>query len=180
MFAYLVSVSVRLLLVYAIGWPSCRRHAPSPLWEASACTVTGFPLVIVSEWLGGTLGNEILDLLEAGSLPFHPMCKDCFLLEHCPEWFSMMAEMWHEVSHVCDHSDEAGQLLFIRGGGSFLLFPVSSSGRDACHQRCTPHQRMRPCGRLSSNFLLFSTRPSIWATLRRFTRLASWSSSDTP
>ena len=29
-------------------------------------------------------------------------------------------------------------------GGSFLLFPVSSSGRDACHQRCTPHQRMRP------------------------------------
>ena len=42
MFAYLVSVSVRLLLVYAIGWPSCGRHAPSPLWEASACTVTGF------------------------------------------------------------------------------------------------------------------------------------------
>ena len=31
-------------------------------------------------------------------------------------------------------------------GGSFLLFPVSSSGRDACHQHCTPHQRMRPWG----------------------------------
>ena len=42
MFAYLVSMSVRLLLAYAIGWPSCSKHAPSPLWEASACTVTGF------------------------------------------------------------------------------------------------------------------------------------------
>ena len=30
------------------------------------------------------------------------------------------------------------------GGGSFLLFPVSSSGTDACHQHCTLLQRMRP------------------------------------
>ena len=35
-------------------------------------------------------------------------------------------------------------------------------------------------GHLSSNFLLFSTSPSTWATLRRLIRLASWSSSDTP
>ena len=179
MFAYLVSVSVRLLLAYAIGWPSCRRHAPSPLWEASRLYYDWFPSVIVSEWLGGTLGNQILELLEAGVRHFIP-CEDRLLLEHCPEWFSMMAEMWHEVPHVCDHSNEAGQLLFIRGGGSSLLFPVFSSGRDACHQRCTPHKKSETLGRLSSNFLLFSTKPSIWATLRRFTRLASWSSSDTP
>ena len=56
----------------------------------------------------------------------------------------MMAEMWYEVPHVCDHSNEADQLLFVCGGGSSLLFPVFSLGRDACHQRCTPHQRMRP------------------------------------
>ena len=35
-------------------------------------------------------------------------------------------------------------------------------------------------GHLSSNFLLFNTKPSIWATLRRLNKLASWSSSDTP
>ena len=35
-------------------------------------------------------------------------------------------------------------------------------------------------GHLSSNFLLFSTKPSIWATLRRLIRLASWSSLDIP
>ena len=144
MFAYLVSVSVRLLLAYAIGWPSCSRHTPSPLWEASACTVTWFPLVIVSEWPGGTLANEILDLLEAGVCHFIP-CEDHLLLEHCPEWFSVMAEVWHEVPHVCDYSNEAGQLCVCPwGGGSSLLFPVSSLGRDACHQRCTPQQRMRP------------------------------------
>ena len=80
MFAYLVSVSVRLLLAYAIGWPSCNKQAPSPLWEASACTVTG-SLVIVTEGLGGTLGNQILYLLEAGICHFIP-CKDCILLEH--------------------------------------------------------------------------------------------------
>ena len=102
MFAYLVSVSVRLLLAYAIGWPSCRRHAPSPLWSIRLYC-DWFPSVIVSEWLGGTLGNEILDLLEAGICHFIP-CEDRLLFEHCPEWFSVMAEMWHEVSHVCDHS----------------------------------------------------------------------------
>ena len=36
MLAYLVSVSVKLLLAKAIGFPSCTRQAPSPLWEASA------------------------------------------------------------------------------------------------------------------------------------------------
>ena len=44
MFAYLVSVSVKLLLAKAIGFPSCTKQAPSPLWEASAYTVTGFVL----------------------------------------------------------------------------------------------------------------------------------------
>ena len=44
MLTYLVSVSVRLLLAEAIGFPSCTKQAPSPLWEASACTVTGFVL----------------------------------------------------------------------------------------------------------------------------------------
>ena len=41
MLVYLVSVSVRLLLAKAIGFPSCTKQAPRPLWEASACTVTG-------------------------------------------------------------------------------------------------------------------------------------------
>ena len=116
MFAYLVSVSVRLLLAYAIGWPSCSKHAPSPLWEGICLYCDWFPSVIVLKWLGGTLGNEILDLLEAGICHFIP-CEDRLLLEHCMEWLSMMAEMWHEVSHVCDHSNETGQLLFIHGGG---------------------------------------------------------------
>ena len=144
MFVYLVSVSVRLLLAYAIGWPSCSKARTKSSLGSIHLYCDWFPSVIVSEWLGGTLGNQILDLLEAGVCHFIP-CEDRLLLEHCTEWFSLMAEMWHEVSHVCDHSNEAGQLLFIRGGGgSFPLFPVSSSGRDACHQRCTPHQRMRP------------------------------------
>ena len=40
MLAYLVSVSVKLLLAKVIGFPSCTKQVPSPLWEASACTVT--------------------------------------------------------------------------------------------------------------------------------------------
>ena len=65
------------------------------------------------------------------------------------------------------------------GGESFQLFPVSSLDRDACHQHySTPKNKTLGC--LSSNFLLFSTSSSTWATLRRLIRLASWSSSETP
>ena len=72
--------------------------------------------------------------------------EDCVLLEECMERLSVVAQMRYEVSHVCNHSNEAGQLLFICDGGSFLLFPVSSSDMDACHQHCTLLQRMRPLG----------------------------------
>ena len=41
-------------------------------------------------------------------------------------------------------------------------------------------RRNRGHTHLSSNFLLFSTSPSTWATLRRLLRLASWSSLETP
>ena len=123
MFAYLVSVSVRLLLAYAIGWPSCSKARTKSSLGGIRLYCDWFPSVIVSEWLGGTLGNQILDLLEAGICHFIP-CEDRLLFEHCPEWFSMMAEMWHEVSHVCDHSNEAGQLLFIRGGGGHFCYSL--------------------------------------------------------
>ena len=73
MFVYLVSVSVRLLLVYAISWLSCSKARTKSSLGGICLYCDWFPSVIVSEWLGGTLGNEILDLLEAGSLPFHPM-----------------------------------------------------------------------------------------------------------
>ena len=42
-----------------------------------------FSSVIVMKRLGGTLGNQILYLLEA--------CEDCILLEHCTEWLSVVA-----------------------------------------------------------------------------------------
>ena len=91
----------------------------------------------------------------------------------------MMAEMWHEVSHVCDHSNEAGQLLFIHGG-VISVIPCIFFGQGCMPSALYSAPKNETLGRLSSNFLLFSTKPSIWATLRRFTRLASWSSSDTP
>ena len=89
MFAYLVSVSVRLLLAYAIGLPSCNKHAPSPL-GGIRLYFHWFSSVIVTEGLGGTLGNQILYLLEAGICHFIP-CEDCILLEHCTEWLSVVA-----------------------------------------------------------------------------------------
>ena len=70
--------------------------------------------------------------------------KTASCLSIAPEWFSVMAEMWHEVSHVCDHSNEAGQLLFVRGGGHlcYSLYFL----RAGMHAISTvlPHQRMRP------------------------------------
>ena len=89
----------------------------------------------------------------------------------------MMAEMWHEVSHVCDHSNEAGQLLFICGGGVISVIPCIFFGQGCMPSALYSTPKNETLGRLSSNFLLFSTKPSIWATLRRVTRLASWSSS---
>ena len=54
MLAYLGSMSVRLLLAKAMGWSfplcCCMRHAPSPLREASTCTVTGS---VLSLYLSG-------------------------------------------------------------------------------------------------------------------------------
>ena len=84
------------------------------------------PLVIVSEWLGGTLGDQVLNLLETDICHFIPG-KDHLLFKYCPERLSVVAQMWYEVPHVCDHSYETGQLLLVYGGGgSFQLFPVSS------------------------------------------------------
>ena len=40
-FAYLVSVSVKLLLANAIGLPSCKIHAPRPFNDALHCSITG-------------------------------------------------------------------------------------------------------------------------------------------
>ena len=65
------------------------------------------PSVIVPERLGGTLGNQVLYFLEAGICHLIPG-KDRILLEYCPERLSVVAQMWHNISHVCYHSNEAG------------------------------------------------------------------------
>ena len=104
MLAYLVSVSVRLLLAYAIGSPSCYKQVPSPFGRhPPVLSLASFGWF----WLGGTLGNQVLYFLEAGICNLIPG-KDRILLKHCPERLSVVAQMWHEVSHVCYHSNEAG------------------------------------------------------------------------
>ena len=45
MFAYLVSVSVKLLLVKAMGLPSCKMQAPRPFNDASHYKITGLFLL---------------------------------------------------------------------------------------------------------------------------------------
>ena len=76
-------------------------------------------------------------------LPFHPMRRpplawalhgvvQCDGLDVARSFPCMWPFQWNWPAAVCLWE------------GSSLLFPVSSLGRDACHQHCTPHQRMRP------------------------------------
>ena len=91
-----------------------------------------------------------------------------------------MGQMWHEVPHVCDHSYETGQLLLVYGGGVISVIPSIFLGHGCMPLALYSALKNETLGCLSSNLLLFSTSPSIWATLRRLIRLVSWSSSDTP
>ena len=91
-----------------------------------------------------------------------------------------MRQMWHEVPHVCDHSYETGQLLLVYEVGVISVIPCVFLGQGCMTSVLYSTLKNETLGHLSSNFLLFSTSPSIWATLRRLLRLASWSSSETP
>ena len=144
MFAYLVSVSVRLLLAYAIGWPSCNKHAPSPLWEASTCTVTGFlrsqywrglvALLAIKSFIFWKLAFAISSQVKTGSCLSFAWSGSVWWLR-CGMKFPMYVAIPMKLASCC---------LSVGGVGSFLLSLVSSSGMDACHQRCTPLERMRP------------------------------------
>ena len=51
----------------------------------------------------------------------------------------MMAEMWHEVSHVCDHSNEAGPVVVYPWGGVISVIPCIFFG-----QGCMPSSTVPP------------------------------------
>ena len=65
-------------------------------------------------------------------------------------------------------------------GGVISVIPCIFFGQGCMPSALYSTPKNETLGCLSSNFLLFSTRPSIWATLRKLIRLASWCSSDTP
>ena len=61
-------------------------------------------------------------------------------------------------------------------GGVISVIPCIFFGQGCMPSALYSAPKNETLGCLSSNFLLFSTKPSIWATLRRLTKLASWSS----
>ena len=176
MLAYLVSVSVRLLLAYAIGSPSCNKQAPSPLWEASTCTVTGF--------LQSYYRKGLVALLAIKSFIFWKLAFATSSQAKTASFLSIA---------------QRGSVWWLRCGTKFPMYVTIPMNLASCclsmggvisvipciffRQGCMPSAlysapKNETLGHLSSNFLLFSTSPSTWATLRRLIRLASWSSSD--
>ena len=121
------------------------------------------------------------DPLSSGSwhLPFHPMRRPPLAWAlpgvgsvwwlRCGMKFPMYVTIPMKLASCC-----------LSVGGVISVIPCIFFGQGCMPSALYSAPKNETLGCLSSNFLLFSTKPSIWATLRRLTRLASWSSSDTP
>ena len=178
MSACLVSVSVRHLLPYAICSPSCSKQVPSPLWEASACTVTGFLWSYYWRGLVALLAIKSFILLKlAFATSSQAKTTSCLIIAwrgsvwwlRCGMKFPMYVTIPMKLDSYC-----------LSMGGVISVIPSIFFGQGCMPSALYSAPKNETLGHLSSNFLLFSTSPSIWAMLRRLIRLVSWSSLDTP
>ena len=104
--------------------------------------------------------------------------EDCVLLQHCPQWLSVVRELWHKVPHVHNHANEIGQLLLVHGG-VISVIPCIFLGQGWMPSALYSTLK-KDFWLLEFQLLAVQDKGFSWTMFSKFMRVASWSSSEVP